>query len=61
MEKAKISQEFRGWAGNETLASDLNRKYFGYPAISDTLFSQILISFQLMLMCPVKIFFKRDC
>ena len=31
------------------------------PAIFDTLFSQILIFFQLMLMCPVEIFFKRGC
>ena len=30
-------------------ASDLDRKYFGYPAISDTLFEQILIFFQLTL------------
>ena len=45
----------------ETSTSNLNRKYIGYLAISDTLFSQILIFFQLMLMCPVKIFFKRDC
>ena len=59
--KSKISQEYGGWVGNETSASNLSRKYIGYPAISETLFSQILIFFQLRLMCPVKIFFKRDC
>ena len=58
--KSKISQEYGGWVGNETLASDLDRKYVGYSAISDTLFSQILIFFQPTLMCPVEIFFKRN-
>ena len=58
--KYKISQEYRGWAGNKTLASNLNWKYIGYLAISNTLFSQILIFFQLILMCPVEIFFKKD-
>ena len=58
--KSKISQECRGWVGYESLASNLDRKYIGYPAISDTLFSQILIFFQLTLMCPVEIFFKRE-
>ena len=48
----KISQEYGGWVGNETSASDLDRKYIGYLALSDTLFSQILIFFQLILMCP---------
>ena len=45
--KSKISQECRSWVGNETSTSDLDRKYIGYPAISDTLFSQILIFFSL--------------
>ena len=31
-----------------------------YPAISDLLFSQILIFFLRTLMCPVEIVFKRD-
>ena len=43
--KFKINQEYRGWVGNETSASDLDRKYVGYPTISDTLFSLILIFF----------------
>ena len=58
--KFKISQEYGGRVGNETLSSDLDRKYIGYPVISDTLFSQILIFFQLTLMNPIEIFFKRD-
>ena len=33
------------WVGNETSASDLDGKYICYPAISDTLFSQILMFF----------------
>ena len=49
-----------GWVGNETSASVFDRKYISFPAISDTLFSQILIFFQLTLMCSVEIFFKRD-
>ena len=57
---SKISQEYRGWVGNETSAFDLDRKYVGYPAISDTLFLQILMFFQLTQLCPDKIFFKRD-
>ena len=57
---SKISQEYRGWIGNETSVSDLYRKYTGYPAISDTLFAQILVFFQLMQMFPVEIFFKGD-
>ena len=36
--KFKISQEYGGWVGYETLVSDLDRKYIGYPAISDTLY-----------------------
>ena len=56
--KSWISQEYKSRIGNETLASDLDRKYIGHPVISDTLFSQILTFFQLMLMCPFKIFFK---
>ena len=48
--KSKISQENGGWVGNETSASNFDRKYICYPAISDTLFSQILIFFQLTLM-----------
>ena len=31
--------------GYETLASNLNRKFIGYPAISETLFLQILLFF----------------
>ena len=58
--KSKISQESCVWLDNEISASDLDRKYDGYPAISDTLFSQILIFSQLTLMSPVEIFFKRD-
>ena len=57
--ESKISQECGGWVRNETTASDLSRKYIGYSAISDTLFSKILIFFQFTLMCPVEIFFKR--
>ena len=34
---SKISQEYGGWIGNETSASDFDRKYICYPAISDTL------------------------
>ena len=48
--KSQISQECGSWFGNGTSASDLDRKYVGYLAISDTLFSQILIFFQLTLM-----------
>ena len=59
--KSKISLEYGGWVGNETSASDLDRKYVDYPAISDTLFSQIIEFFQLRLMCPVEIFLQRDC
>ena len=58
--KSKICKENGGWVGNKTSASDFNRKYICYPAISDTLFSQIFIFFQLTLMCAVKIFFIRD-
>ena len=57
--KSKISQEYGSWVGNETNASNLDRKYVSFPTISDILFSQILIFFQLTLMCPVEIFFKR--
>ena len=46
--------------GNETSVFNLDRKYIGYPAISDTLLLQIFIFFQLILMCPVEILFKRD-
>ena len=60
LRRSKISQEYGGWVGNETSASDLDWKYVGYPAISVSLFSQILIFFQLRLMCTVEIFFKRD-
>ena len=31
-----------------------------HPSHFDSLFSQILICFELTLMCPVEIFFKRD-
>ena len=55
----KIIQEYGGCVGNETLVSNLDRKYITYPAISDTLFTQFLIFFQLMLMCPVEFFSKR--
>ena len=48
--KSKISQEYRDWVGHETSASDLYWKYVCFPAISHTLFSQILIFFQLTLM-----------
>ena len=49
-----MSQECGGWVGNETSLSSLDRKYIGYPAISDTSFSQILIFFQLTLIRPVE-------
>ena len=39
--------------------SNLDRKYTGYSATSDTLFSQILIFFQLTLMYTVEIFLKK--
>ena len=58
--KSKISRENGSWVGNKTSASDFDRKYICYPAISDTLFSQILIFFQFTLMCPVEVFFKTD-
>ena len=50
--KSKISQEYGGSVGKETSASNLNRKHIGYPTISDTLFSQILVFFQHTWMCP---------
>ena len=60
MEEVKISQENGGWVGNEASTSDFDKKYICYLAISNTLFSRILIFFQLTLMYPVEIFFKRD-
>ena len=57
--KSKLSQEYRGLVGKETSASNLDMKYIGYQAISDTLFSQILRFSQLTLMFPVEIFFKK--
>ena len=56
--KFKISQEYEGWIGHETSASDLNRKHGGYPAISDTLFLQIVVFFLVTLMNQVEIFYK---
>ena len=56
--KSKISQGNGGWAVNKTSASDFDRKYICYPAISETLSSRILIFFQLTLMCPVEFFSK---
>ena len=58
LRNSNINQEYGGRVRNESSASDLDREYVGYPAISDTLFSQILIFFQLTLMYRVKIFFK---
>ena len=55
----RLVNKNRGWVG-KTFASDFDRKFICYPAISDTFFSQIIIFFQHMLMCPVEIFFKRD-
>ena len=57
--KFKINQEYRGWVGNETWASDLDRKYIGYPAISDTLMLQILISIPTYADVPSQIFFQK--
>ena len=54
--KFNISQENGGWVGNKTSVSDFDRKYICYPAISDTLFSQILIFFQLT---PSRNFFQK--
>ena len=58
--KSKISQEYGGCVDNETSASDLDKKYIGYPVISDTLISQTLIFFQLTQTCPAEIFFKKN-
>ena len=58
--KPQISQEYGGWVDNETSASDIDWRYIGYPVTSNSFFLQILIFFQLMLMCPVEIFFERD-
>ena len=57
---SKINQICWGWDGNETSASDLDRKYICYPAISDILFTEIFIFFQLRLMHPFDILLKRD-
>ena len=56
-----VKNKKKGCVVHETSAPDFDRKYIGYPAISDTLFLQILIFFQFTLMCLVEIFFKRDC
>ena len=45
--------KYGGWVGNETSASDLDRKYICYPAIFDTLFSHILMFFQLTQIGPL--------
>ena len=50
---------FKNVEGELAMKSDFDRKYICYPAISDTLFSQIHIFFQLTFMCLVVIFFKR--
>ena len=40
--------------------TSIGNTYVGYRAISNTLFWHIHIFFQLTLMCPVEIFFKKD-
>ena len=60
---SKISQENGGWVGNKTFASDFDRKYICYPAISDTLFSQILLYLHLkpseLKHLKINVFFKK--
>ena len=46
-QKLEISQICRGWLGNETSASGLDRKQIYYPAICYTLFKQMYIFFNL--------------
>ena len=58
--KKKNKKKNGGCVENKNSASDFDRKYICYPAISDTLFSQIFIFFRLTLMCPVEIFFIGD-
>ena len=59
-ERPKINLEYGGWVGNETSAYNLDRNYIAYPDTSDTLFSLIIIFFQLTLIFSVKIFFKKE-